>query len=203
MNFEFKKLDLDGAFLVSCFFAGDERGGFTKSFEHDIFKKAGIDFHVSEIFSSCSMKNVIRGLHFQLNHPQTKFVTVLSGKVWDVIVDLRKYSNTYKQWRAFELSAQNHLGLLIPKGFAHGFACFEDNSIMLYQCDGKYDGKSDTGIMFNDPEISIKWPVNLNSAIHSHRDLQLMTFKDFSKKINDMALSDCECWCSSTGLVGG
>lgn len=180
-GFEFKKLELDGAYLIENFSVGDNRGGFTKCFEKDIYSKAGIEFQLSESFASVSAKNVIRGLHFQTRNPQAKLVSVLKGKVWDVIVDLRKDSLTYKKWVSAELSAENHKALYVPKGFAHGFASLEDGTVMLYQCDGAYDKDTDTGIMFNDQEIGIAWPVDEEVAIHSQRDMELMSFKEYEK----------------------
>ena len=179
MGFEFKELELKGAYLISNFYVGDNRGGFTKSFEKDIFKEAGIEFNLNETFSSRSMKNVIRGLHFQTHNPQAKLISVVAGRVWDVIVDLRKDSPTFKKWVANELSADNHLSFYVPRGFAHGFASLEDNTVMLYQCDGKYDAETDTGIIFNDPEIGIDWPVDESVAIHSARDMELQSFKEY------------------------
>lgn len=182
MGFEFKELDLRGAFLIKSFFAGDNRGCLTKTFEKDYFANAGIPFSLNETFVSCSMKNVIRGLHFQTDNPQAKIVYVVSGRVWDVIVDLRFGSPTFKQWKAQELSADNHLGFYIPPGFAHGFASLEDGSIMLYQCDGRYDKDTDTGIRFDDPDIGVEWPIDLKKAVCSSRDSQLQSLK---KYIND------------------
>lgn len=178
-GFEFEKLYLDGAFCISNFSVGDNRGGFTKCFEKDIYKDGGIDFQLNETFASVSAKNVIRGLHFQTNNPQAKLVCAIKGKVWDVIVDLRLNSKTYKQWTAVELSAENHKALYVPRGFAHGFASLEDDSIMLYQCDGAYDNETDTGIRFDDSDIGIKWPIDLDCAIHSQRDLNLMSLKQY------------------------
>ena len=181
-GFEFRELELTGAYLISNFYIGDNRGGFTKSFEKDIYKHAGIDFQLNETFASRSMKNVIRGLHFQTHNPQAKLVSVVAGKVWDVIVDLRPNSPSYMKWTAHELSSENHLSFYIPRGFAHGFASLEDGTVMLYQCDGKYDIETDTGIRFDDPDIGIKWPVDESIAIHSERDLQLGSLKDYLKK---------------------
>ncbi len=186
MGFEFKELDLKGAFLISNFYAGDNRGGFTKSFEKDIYKEAGIEFQLNETFASRSMKNVIRGLHFQTHNPQAKLVSVVAGRVWDVIVDLRIDSPTFKQWRAKELSAENHLSFYVPRGFAHGFASLEDDTVMLYQCDGKYDPETDTGIRFDDPEIGIEWLVDEKVAIHSGRDLTLGSFQEYLKKLIEL-----------------
>ncbi len=180
-SFEFKKLELDGAYLIRNFFAGDTRGGFVKCFEKNIYGNAGIRFNLNETFVSVSSKNVIRGLHFQIHNPQAKLVCVVAGKVWDVIVDLRPASPTYRQWVSYELSAENHMALYIPKGFAHGFASLEDGTIMLYQCEGDYDKETDTGIRFDDAQIGIEWPVDIGNAICSARDLQLMSFNEYEK----------------------
>lgn len=179
MRFEFQELNLKGAYLINNFYVGDNRGGFTKTFEKEIYKNVGIEFQINEIFISKSMKNVIRGLHFQTHNPQAKLVSVVAGRVWDVIVDLRLNSPTFKQWQAQELSADNHLSFFIPRGFAHGFASLEDGTLMLYQCDGKYDKETDTGIRFDDPEIEIDWPINEELAIHSDRDLRLQSLKEY------------------------
>lgn len=176
---QFEKMALKDAYLITSFFAGDSRGGFEKIFERDIYYKEGIDFSVNETFVSYSNKNVIRGLHFQLSNPQAKIVTVLSGRVWDVIVDIRKDSPTFGKWVGEILSHDNHKAFYVPKGFAHGFAALEDNSIMLYQCQEPYDRDTDTGILYDDPTLGIKWPINIESSIHSERDLQLMSFLEY------------------------
>ena len=180
-QFKFSKLPLEGAYLIDNFYVGDNRGGFTKYFEKDIYGNAGIRFSVNETFASISAKNVIRGLHFQTNNPQAKLVSVVRGKVWDVIVDLRVQSPTYKKWISAELSIENHRALYVPKGFAHGFVSLEDETIMLYQCEGAYDKETDTGVLFNDPEIGIEGPIEEKDAIHSERDLQLMSISEYEK----------------------
>ncbi len=182
-RFEFKKLELEGAYLINNFFSEDNRGSFTKCFEKDIYENAGIKFELNETFLSVSAKDVIRGLHFQLRAPQAKLVCVVKGSVWDVIVDLRPKSSTYKKWVSVELSAGNHNALYVPRGFAHGFASFEDETTMLYQCDGSYDKETDTGIMFNDTEIGITWPIDESAAIHSKRDMHLMSFDEYEKRM--------------------
>lgn len=179
---DFYSTGLNDVFCFEYFFRGDNRGGFSKTFEKSIFNEAGIKFDVTETFSSKSSKNVIRGLHFQTHYPQAKIVTVISGSIWDVIVDLRPESTTYKKWISFELNENNHRGLYIPRGFAHGFASLEDNTVMLYQCDGKYDPETDTGIRFDDPDIGIDWPIDESVAIHSDRDLALPSFEEYLKR---------------------
>lgn len=180
-KFSFQNLELDGAYLIDNFYVEDSRGGFTKCFEKDIYAEAGIDFKLNETFASVSAKNVVRGLHFQIHNPQAKLVCVVKGKVWDVIVDLRVKSPTYKKWISVELSDENHRALYVPRGFAHGFASLEDGTVMLYQCDGAYDKDSDSGIMFNDPEIGIEWPVSEHIAVHSERDMKLMSLLEYEK----------------------
>ncbi len=179
--FEFAKLKLEGSYLIKNFNFSDCRGGFEKLFERDAFLSRGIAFSADEVFISTSAKNVIRGLHFQLNQPQTKLVSVLCGRVLDVIVDLRPESMTFGKWLSAELSGQNHHALYIPQGFAHGFAALEDGTIMLYQCEGAYDKETDTGIRFDDPEIGIEWPVAKEAAVCSARDMRLMSLEEYRK----------------------
>lgn len=166
-------------YVINCFFAGDQRGGFTKCFERDIYQTNGIPFQLSETFISVSAKNVIRGIHFQLHEPQAKIVCVLKGCICDVIVDLRPESPTFKKWQAVELSGENHRALYVPRGFGHGFASLQDGTTVMYQCEGAYDKASDTGIRFDDPDIGIEWPVEPGTAIHSERDLALMPLSEY------------------------
>ena len=181
-NFSFEKMDIEGAYIINSFFSEDNRGSFVKSFEKNIYEQNGIIFNCTEDFISHSTKNVIRGMHFQLYHPQTKLVGVISGKVYDVIVDLRENSKTFGKWRGVYLSAENRTSLLIPKGCAHGFISLSDDSIVSYKCDGKYNKETDTGILYNDPEINVDWPINdINLAVLGSRDKQLMSFSDFKK----------------------
>lgn len=180
-RFNFGKTDIEGVYLIDDFFVDDKRGGFRKYFEKDVYRKAGIEFSLDETFASISAKNVVRGLHFQIHNPQAKLVSVIKGSAWDVAVDLRPNSPTYKKWICTELSEENHKSFYIPRGFAHGFAVLEDDTIMLYQCDGKYDIETDTGIIFNDPEIAVEWPVDESVAIHSERDLGLMSLAEYER----------------------
>jgi dTDP-4-dehydrorhamnose 3,5-epimerase len=151
---------------------------------------------VSETFCSVSEKNVIRGIHFQLNNPQAKIVTVLCGAVLDYIVDLRPESDTFKQWTCVELSEDNHLALFVPRGFGHGFCSMREGSIMFYMCDGAYDKETDTGIIYNDSELNIIWPT-LDYEIHSERDLGLMSFAEYMS--NPMKCKQADL----TGIVRG
>lgn len=179
-HFSFEKLDIEGAYIIKSFAAEDNRGSFVKNFEKDIFAENGIAFQCQEDFISHSARNVIRGMHFQLFHPQTKLVGVISGEVFDVLVDLREESKTFGQWKGICLSAENRLSLLIPGGCAHGFLSLRDDSIVSYKCEGRYDKNTDTGIVFSDPDIRIEWPeANGENWILSERDRHLMTFREF------------------------
>lgn len=171
-----------GGYIIDTAFSDDNRGCFTKLFEQEAFKQSGIDFNCSESFVSRSDKNVVRGMHFQTFHPQSKLVSVIYGKIYDVIVDLRKESSTYGQWRGFYLSSENHKSLLAPRGFAHGFLSLCDGSIVMYQCDGAYDKDSDTGVLFCDEDIAVNWPVEVSAMIIGQRDRALMSFREFDGK---------------------
>lgn len=181
--FTFTKLDLAERgippYVIDCFFSGDRRGNFTKCFERDIYQANGIPFQINETFVSVSAKNVIRGMHFQLHEPQAKIVCALKGCICDVIVDLRPESPTFKKWQAVELSEENHRALYVPRGFGHGFASLEEGTMVMYQCEGAYDKASDTGIRFDDPDIGIEWPIDPQTAIHSERDLALMSLSEY------------------------
>lgn len=181
-NFKAIPTDIPEVIIIENFCTGDQRGRFTKCFEKGIYEGFGISFQLSESFLSVSSKNVIRGLHFQLHEPQAKLVCVPAGRVMDYAVDIRPESPSFGKWVCAELSAENARALYIPRGFAHGFCSLEDNSIMLYQCDGKYDKESDTGIIFNDKDIGIKWPVDLSVSVHSERDLKLMSFSEYCRQ---------------------
>jgi dTDP-4-dehydrorhamnose 3,5-epimerase len=181
-KFDFQETDIPGLIEISGFYAEDNRGFFRKDFERGVFAEYGIEFHCDEEFISCSAKNVIRGMHFQLRYPQAKIVGVFKGAVFDVVVDLRRESPTFGQWRGFQLSEENHKNLYLPRGCAHGFLSLADGSMMSYQCDGPYDQETDTGILYNDPEIGVDWPIaDLSAAILNEKDRRQMTFADFKR----------------------
>ena len=137
---------------------GDDRGYFMETYNLGDMKENGIDTIFVQDNQSQSRKGVLRGLHFQINYPQTKLVRVISGKVFDVTVDLRKDSETFARWYGVELSADNKKQLLIPKGFAHGFLVLSDIAEFVYKCDDFYHADDEGGIAWNDPDIGIKWP---------------------------------------------
>ena len=162
----------------------DARGFFMESFSQKWFQENGIDiFFVQDNHSKSIEKGVLRGLHFQLPPcAQTKLVRVTSGAVFDVIVDIRNESKTYGQWQGFELTADNFLMLLVPKGFAHAFCTIEKNTEFCYKVDSYYAPESDSGIIWNDPTLNIDWPVR--DPILSEKDSQLQSFSNFKSPFN-------------------
>lgn len=183
-KFEFKELDLKGAYLIQPFYATDNRGGLIKDYNIDIFKENGIDYNLKEVFYTLSKQGVIRAIHFQLNKQQAKLVRCISGHIYDVIVDLRPDSPTYGQWRGFHLTGENTKMLLVPEYFGHGYLVIED-SIVSYKCAEVFYGEGDSGIMFNDSKIGIEWPFEMiggkEKMIISEKDLNLMSFEKYKE----------------------
>jgi dTDP-4-dehydrorhamnose 3,5-epimerase len=155
----------------------DQRGNFVKTFQAELFNNLGLSFEPKEEFYSTSSAGVLRGLHFQIP-PQdhVKVVYCLSGRVLDVVVDLRKSSPTFGRSHARELSAQNREILFVPAGFAHGFLALADNTIMFYQTSTVHSPAHDAGIAWN--SIDFKWPVE--QPILSDRDKQFPALRDFN-----------------------
>ncbi len=157
----------------------DSRGYFFESYNEKIFEQQGVNIRFVQDNQSSSSYGVIRGLHYQLNpYAQTKLIRVLSGKILDVAVDMRKGSPTFGQHFDIELSAENKKQLLIPKGFAHGFSVLSETAEVLYKCDEFYNKNSEGGIRFDDPALNIDWQVAADKAIVSEKDQQLSNFAD-------------------------
>lgn len=176
-RFSFQPTDLFGLVAIRPRVVPDERGCLMKSFEQGIFRQQGILLTPYEELTSQSRKGVIRGLHFQREHSQDKLVRVLHGAVYDVAVDLRRGSPTFGQWRGFTLSAENQEMLYIPKGFAHGFLALEPDTLFNYLCGDQYDPDSDGGIVWNDSELKISWPIDqIEELIISEKDQALPSF---------------------------
>lgn len=184
-KFDFQELDLKGAFKIQPFYATDDRGGFIKDYNIDMFKANGIEHELKEVFYTISKKGVIRATHFQLVKQQAKLVRCVSGHVYDVIVDLRPDSPTFGQWRGFDLTGENQVELYIPQYFGHGYLVLED-SVVSYKCGETFFAEGDSGIMYNDPDINIKWPFEkiggVENVIISEKDRNLMSFKKYVKK---------------------
>lgn len=176
-----KKLDtaIEGLILISLDKYTDNRGYFIESFNEEKFKLLGINEKFKQDNHSRSNTGVIRGMHFQSFPGQGKLVRCARGKIWDVAVDIRPNSPTFKRWQGFELSEENNLALYIPVGFAHGFQVLEGPADVHYKCTELYNQATEKGFLFNDPEIDIKWPL-LEQTV-SERDLQAPLLKDLTK----------------------
>ncbi len=167
----------EGLFVLEPRVFADERGYFFESFNSQTFKNNGLDFEWVQDNQSQSKYGVVRGLHFQkAPYAQTKLIRVLKGEILDVVVDLRHDMPTYGKSFSIVLSSQNHLQLLIPKGFAHGFSVLSEEADVMYKCDALYNKESESGILFNDPKLGIDWQVEQDKMVVSDKDLVLPAF---------------------------
>ncbi|RPH31540.1 MAG: dTDP-4-dehydrorhamnose 3,5-epimerase [Bacteroidales bacterium] len=158
-------------FIVEPKVFEDSRGYFLESYSKKLFAENGIDSYFVQDNESKSTKGVLRGLHYQLApYAQTKLIRVIHGRILDVVVDIRKGSPTFGKHFALELSGDNKQQLFIPKGFAHGFSVLSDYVIVNYKCDALYYPNSERGLLFNDPDLSIDWRIDLEQAIISAKD---------------------------------
>ena len=157
-NFTFGSTRIDGVYLIDCRRYGDRRGYFMETYKETEFAAAGINDRFVQDNQSASRRGVLRGLHFQKTHPQSKLVRVLYGQVFDTAVDLREGSPTYGEWIGAVLSEEDHRMLYIPRGFAHGFKVLSDQAVFAYKCDEVYHPEDEGGIIWNDPDIGIEWP---------------------------------------------
>ena len=176
---EVKKTKINGVFLIKPQILKDKRGYFFESFNSKEFRKAiGLDVQFIQDNQSLSSKNVLRGLHFQ--HPpfaQAKLVSVIKGEVLDVVVDIRKGSDTYGEYIAEHLSEENHQQLYIPEGMAHGFLTLKDDTIFTYKCSNHYNKEAEGSILWNDELLNINW--GSSNPIVSHKDQQAKNFSSF------------------------
>jgi dTDP-4-dehydrorhamnose 3,5-epimerase len=177
MPFTCNKTSVDGLLIIEPVVFNDERGYFMESFKKSDFVHFGINVEFLQDNHSYSVKNVLRGLHYQ-KYPfaQAKLVRVLKGKVWDIAVDIRRDSPSFKKWIAVELSEDNKKMFYIPEGFAHGFLALSDDVHLMYKCSSEYSVKHDAGIRWNDPELNIPWPVK--HPVISEKDINLPLLND-------------------------
>ena len=179
-QFQFTKTGIEGLVVVEPKVFGDNRGYFMETYNYDDFKAAGLDMVFVQDNQSKSKKGVLRGLHFQKKNPQGKLVRVVSGEVYDVAVDLRRGSDTYGKWYGVLLSAENKKQFYVPEGFAHGFVVMSETAEFVYKCTRFYDPSDEGGLMWNDPEIGIDWPVPENAELLlSEKDQHHQPLKDF------------------------
>lgn len=150
---------IEGLCVITPTVFGDNRGYFMETYNENDLKEAGIDVHFVQDNQSASTHGVLRGLHRQLNFPQSKLVRVIVGSVFDVAVDLRENSETYGKWYGIELTAENKKQFYIPKGFAHGFLVLSDYAEFCYKVDDFFHPNDEGGIPYNDPTIGVEWPI--------------------------------------------
>lgn len=184
-KFNFHETEIPGLIEVTPFNAEDIRGCFTKDYSKEVFEANGIHHDIAEIFYTTSHKGVIRALHFQRVKQQPKLVRCIYGHVYDVVVDMRKDSPTFKKWLGFNLVGTKHNEILVPAGCAHGYLVLED-SIVSYKCSEKFYGEYDGGIRWNDPDIAVNWPLEKiggeENLILADKDKNLPFFQEFVKE---------------------
>jgi len=171
MPFTFKRLSIPDVIVVEAKAFPDSRGFFMESFKESTFIENGINTRFVQDNYSHSVKGVLRGLHWQKTpSAQAKLVTVITGEIFDVAVDIRKGSPTYGKWVSEILSYQNHKMFYVPEGFAHGFLALSDEADVVYKVNREYSAENDRGMLWNDPKVGVKWPSD--KPIVSEKDLQ-------------------------------
>lgn len=163
--------EIEGIYIIEPKVFPDERGYFMETYNQRDMEEAGLNMVFVQDNQSKSVKGVLRGLHFQIKHPQGKLVRVIKGRVFDVAVDLRGGSTTYGKWHGVELSEENKKMFYVPEGFAHGFLVLSDEAEFCYKCTDFYHPGDEGGIAWNDPEIGVEWPMEPGlQLILSERD---------------------------------
>ena len=181
-KFKFDMTEIEGVYVIEPSVYGDERGYFMETYSEEEFKETGLNYNFVQDNQSSSRKGVLRGLHFQKNHPQAKLVRVISGEVFDVAVDLREGSDTYGKWVGVLLSADNKKQLMIPRGFAHGFLVVSDTAEFVYKCDDVYHPEDEGGVMYD--SCGIEWPEIDGEIILSEKDMKHPKLQDLDFKFN-------------------
>ena len=180
--------EIEGLKIITPTVFGDARGYFVETYNYNDYKEAGIDQIFVQDNQSSSVKNVLRGMHFQIRYPQDKLVRVIAGEVFDVALDLRPGSKTYGKWHGVVLSAENKKQFFVPKNFAHGFFVLSDYAEFAYKCTDFYHPGDEGGIMYNDPEVGIEWPIAPGcEPIMSERDHKWGGIKQFTEGMEESA----------------
>jgi len=172
-----KTYSIDGLILFEPTVHGDARGFFLETFHRQRYQEAGINHEFVQDNHSLSVKGTLRGLHYQIRNPQAKLVRCLEGSIYDVAVDIRPGSPTFGQWVGEILSAENHLQLYVPEGFAHGFQVISERAQMAYKCSDYYAQGDEGGILWSDPELAIAWP-EAGTPLLSEKDKNYPLFRD-------------------------
>lgn len=182
-KFNFIKTKIKDLYIIEPKVFGDNRGYFMESYNKKEFEEVGINVKFVQDNESKSKKGVLRGLHFQTKYTQGKLVRVTKGKVFDVAVDLRKDSPTFGIWEGIILSEENKKQFYIPEGFAHGFLVLSDEAIFNYKCTNLYTPQYDSGLLWNDKEVGIKWPLDdIDKVLLSEKDKVQKTLKQLKEE---------------------
>ncbi|HML04250.1 MAG TPA: dTDP-4-dehydrorhamnose 3,5-epimerase [Methanobacterium sp.] len=180
-KFKFIETSIKDVYIIEPTVFGDERGYFMETYHADEFKESGLDVTFVQDNQSKSKRGVLRGLHFQYTNPQGKLVRVIKGEVFDVAVDLRKDSPTYGKWEGVILSEDNKKQFYVPEGFAHGFLVLSEVAEFTYKCTDFYDPSDEGGILWNDLDIGIEWPIgDVDEVLLSDKDKQWKTLEETS-----------------------
>jgi dTDP-4-dehydrorhamnose 3,5-epimerase len=181
-KFKFVDTGFPGSYVIEPSVFGDERGFFMECYSELDFKEAGLDLTFVQDNHSRSRKGVLRGMHFQKEHPQGKLIRVPRGAVFNALIDLRKGSPTYGKWFGVELSAENKKMLYIPRGCAQGFLILEDNTDYMYKCTDFYHPDDEGGLKWDDTDIDIQWPLDKvgGNQVLSDKDKNWPAFKDLN-----------------------
>lgn len=172
-----KPTQIEGLVIIEPQVFGDDRGYFMETYNQQVFAEAGLNMTFVQDNQSKSKRGVLRGLHLQTQFSQGKLVRVISGEVYDVGVDLRRESPTYGQYAAVYLSGENKKMFYIPECFAHGFMVLSEEAVFTYKCTELYHPEFDTGIVYNDPDIGIDWPLDGIELLLSEKDKELPMLK--------------------------
>jgi dTDP-4-dehydrorhamnose 3,5-epimerase len=172
------KTSLPGVLIIEPKVFGDDRGFFQETYHEKRYQEIGIPERFVQDNHSYSGRGVLRGLHYQLKHPQGKLVRVTSGEVFDVTVDIRVGSPTFGQWHGVTLTAKNHRQFYVPPGFAHGFVVLSETADFLYKCTDYYHPQDEGAVIWNDPAIGIEWP--LTEVSLSQKDSTALCLADIS-----------------------
>lgn len=184
-KFNFIETSIRDLYIIEPTVFGDHRGYFLESYAKRDFFEAGLTMEFVQDNESKSKKGVLRGLHFQTKHTQGKLVRVVKGEVFDVAVDLREGSPTFGKWEGVLLTEENKKQFYVPEGFAHGFLVVSDEAIFQYKCTDYYAPEYDGGILWNDSDIGINWPLEgIDEVLLSEKDKVQQSFKEFTKKEN-------------------
>ncbi|ADL52713.1 dTDP-4-dehydrorhamnose 3,5-epimerase [Clostridium cellulovorans] len=182
-KFKFIDTPIKDLYIIEPTVFGDHRGYFMETYNYDEFKEAGLDMVFVQDNQSKSKKGVLRGLHFQTKFPQGKLVRVIKGEVYDVAVDLREGSETYGKCYGVFLSEENKRQFYVPEGFAHGFLVTSEEAEFVYKCTNLYHPEFEGGILWNDPEIGVEWPLDgIEEVLLSDKDKNAKTLKESNVK---------------------